>query len=452
MFVSIALLLFACICCARVCGDVAQPVGLRLAASKIGSRVSLYEHRRIEMNRRTLIIYHIGNLDSTANSLDVATNNIKVFVGALERHTRSSPTKAFYIFNVVGQYNSLAQLVPVSQVNVATLQWNSSRSDLDTHLHTLKLLEQNIINAFGTVIFANQGVRGPLVYRWEGQWIERFTRVMSKNNIGMLGPTISCEISPHVQTHMFALRASLIPIVLEEMRKKMENEFSSWQDLIASLEVGLTGVVTNAGYNVSSFMHQWHDQPYFMSCLNDTAPPHRFNKNPACWCNTPTRLLLFVKWGGELMRTAGMLCNSTIVQMENHLDKLNRSEPALQLTVPEVYYSGPMRALFRDYTKEAWIDRHPVLLPMAPDDDEGGQSAPFPGAAATAAPKVCFLVRVTQPLHAHRRYENSYSSLINKELELLVTGKLIIFFFFDSFVIICSSLCQTIQPCVARVI
>jgi len=277
---SIALLLFALICSAIVHGDITQPNGLRLAISKIGSRVSLYEHRRIELNRRTLVIYHIGVLDSTYNSMDVATNNIKLFVGAVKSHIRSAKIKAFYLFNIVGQNNSLARLVPVHQVNVAALQWNSSRSDLDTHVHTLKLLEENITSSFGTVIFANQGVRGPLVYRWEGQWIERFTRAMAKNNIGMLGPTISCEIAPHVQTHMFALRTSLIPIVLQDMKKKMEMKFSSWQDLIASLEVGLTSVVTSAGYNVSSFMHQRHDQPYFRSCLNDTALPIGSIKTP----------------------------------------------------------------------------------------------------------------------------------------------------------------------------
>eukprot|EP01032_Pedospumella_encystans_P019540 gene19540-22215_t len=91
--------------------------------------------------------------------------------------------------------------------------------------------------------------------------------------------------------------------------------------------------------------------------------------------------------------------------MENTLEMLAQTEPQLQLTVPEALRGGKTLDLFRDYAKEAWIDRHPVLLP----------------AASTVKPNVCFLVRVTQPLHVHRRYENSYSTLINKELELLVT-------------------------------
>eukprot|EP01034_Spumella_vulgaris_P018194 gene18194-23234_t len=84
----------------------------------------------------------------------------------------------------------------------------------------------------------------------------------------------------------------------------METKFKKWQDLIASLEVGLTELVTSAGYNVSSFLHQAHGQPYFQKCLKYTGTPHILDVNPTGRCDLAPEKLVFIKWGGELLRTA----------------------------------------------------------------------------------------------------------------------------------------------------
>ncbi len=417
MLFAIAICILACIA-ATWADDL--PEDWSIAVSKIESKISLFQRKHFDVSQRALVIYHIGDMETTTNSVEVATNNLKIFLASVERHSQASSIKSFYLFNVIDPDNPLVRLIPKGKLNVATVLWENSRSDLDTHLESVRLLGANVTSQFSAVLFGNQGVRGPLVRRENGEWIGDFMNALKKDNVGMVGPTISCEISPHVQTHMFALRTSLIPMVLEDMRKKMESKFKKWQDLIASLEVGLTALVTSAGYNISSFLHETHGQPYFQKCLKYTGTPHILDINPTGWCDLIPEKLIFVKWGGELLRTSGLVCNSTFFQMENTLEILAQAEPELQLTVPEVLRGGKTVDLFREYAKEAWIDRHPVrLLPV----DSSSPSPPVTP-AAVAVSKVCFLVRVTRPLHAYRHYENSYSPLINKELELLVTSKL----------------------------
>jgi hypothetical protein len=286
------------------------------------------------------------------------------------------------------------------------LKWTSANSDLDTHLRTLQVLGSNVTDKFSTVIFTNQGVRGPLIKRENGEWLGEFQKLMSAHNVALVGPTLSCEVSPHVQTHMFAIRTSIIPLIMEDMKVKMTATYKSWQDLIASLEVGLTGVVMTAGYNVSSFLHRSRGQPYFSKCLTYTGPPNRFDQNPTGWCGVAAEDLIFVKWGGEPMRTPGMVCNSSLLHMEDILETMAANEPHLQLIIPEVMMGGPMYPLFKEYANEAWIDRHPPLVGTAP-----------------SANKVCFLVRVLRPTPQLAEYDNPNTWLINKELKLLITSK-----------------------------
>ena len=83
--------------------------------------------------------------------------------------------------------------------------------------------------------------------------------------------------------------------------------------------------------------------------------------------------------------------------------------------MPEVLRAGPLLPLFKEYAREAWIDRHPVFLPSPPHVTSND--------SVSSAQKVCFLVRVISPLHTDRRYENPNTHLLNKELELLITSK-----------------------------
>jgi hypothetical protein len=394
--------------------------------AKLKSKVEQYQHQNIDVSRRSLVIFHIGDLGLASNSLDIATNNLKIFLGAVEKHSKSAFHKAFYLFNVVDEFNPLLDMIPSTRSNMAMLRWSSASSDLEIHLRTLHVLGRNVTDNFGIVVFGNQGLRGPLVKRDNGEWLGEFHRMLGEHNVALTGPTISCEMAPHVQTHMFAIRSAIVPLIIADMQSKLTEVYKTWKELITSLEVGLTGVVLNAGYNVSSFLYQSRGQPYFKKCLKYTGPPNRFDENPTGWCGINAEDLMFVKWGGEPMRTPGMVCNESLFHMENLLERFARSEPQLKLIVPEVLIGGSLYPLYREYVQEAWIDRH---LPAPTDATTALELTKPPqrsshAAQQTALPKVCFVVRVLQPSpYEDMLHENANSDLLNKGLELLIASK-----------------------------
>jgi hypothetical protein len=151
-------------------------------------------------------------------------------------HTRDIPYKSnnFYIFNVIGNPNSedkgdrndpgnlFSLFLPrFDAANVAVLEWDPTPSDILTDFRTLNFLkDRGYLKLFGSAFFLNNGVRGPFVGNHEGRWLHEyrkllFTNLGSNSKIGMLGPTLSCEISPHVQTHAFMLREEVFPMVLK---------------------------------------------------------------------------------------------------------------------------------------------------------------------------------------------------------------------------------------------
>lgn len=377
---------------------------------KLENTLTSYENAEVPIKQRSLVVFHIGDMARPTDSLDIMMNNVNIFINAVELHSQSATNKAFYLFNVVDNYNPIINKIPLNKPNVGMLKWTTASSDLDAHLRTMRILGRNITDRFNDIICANQGVRGPLLKRKNGEWLNEFKNLLNANNVGMVGPTMSCEVSPHIQTHMFALRTALIPTIMTQMRQNITSHFKSWTEVIAALEVGMTGVVMRAGYNVSSFLYNNRGHPYFQSgkCLVYTGPPNRFDKNPVGWCGVTPAEQVFIKWGGEPMRTRGMICNDTVLQMEDMLLRLKATEPTLQLTLPEALMGGVLYPLFKEYAAETWIDRHLIAPPRS--------SAPPP-------PQVCFLVRVINIPMDRMRHSNSYSRLMNKDIELLITSK-----------------------------
>jgi len=377
---------------------------------RLRALLSDYQTQQVPLEQRSLVLFHIGDIGIAQNSIDIAGNNIKIFVSSVLHHSATAHQRAFYVFNVVkGLKNPLAIHLPsfANSPNMAMLEWKYASSDLGTHLHTVGLIGSDMVSQFYSVVFLNQGVRGPLTSRTEGQWMLELNKLMYSNNVALAGPTISCEVSPHVQTHAFSLRSDILPHVLSEMKKNMSTKFVSWQEMIASLEVGLTGVVMRAGHNVSSLLYDRRGYSYFQEgkCLRKNGPRSRFELNPASWCDVTPEEVIFIKYGGEPMRTPGFMCNSTIAAMDDYLYALSNKEPELKLIYPETLMGGHYYELFSEYNSEVVRDRSPLPVPKQNNQ-----------------PKVCFLVRVTS-LNELPPQENAYSKLLNKDVELLVTCK-----------------------------
>lgn len=195
------------------CSNYVHSTLLKTTA-KLEHCIKDYGLRQVDVSRRTLVIFHIGDLGLASNSLDIAINNLKIFLGSMEKHSKSSFYKAFYLFNVVDEFNPLLGLIPTTRSNVAMLRWTKATSDLEIHLRTVQVLGTNVTDQFSTIVFGNQGMRGPLARRENGEWIGEFQKVLNAHNVAMMGPTMSCEVLPHIQTHMFAIRTSIVPVIL----------------------------------------------------------------------------------------------------------------------------------------------------------------------------------------------------------------------------------------------
>jgi hypothetical protein len=83
-------------------------------------------------------------------------------------------------------------------------------SDMLTHALTLAELH-DFLDGFGTIIALKQGTRGPLVRA--KTWMDEFSAALS-TEVKLVGPVLSCEKRPHVQTHMFAFETSILELFL----------------------------------------------------------------------------------------------------------------------------------------------------------------------------------------------------------------------------------------------
>jgi hypothetical protein len=208
--------------------------------SKLRQFFRLTSH--IPSQNRTVVIYHLG-IHNPQSPIDVTINNLKIFRLAVtsdsmidEKNQQWKLSNNFYIFNVLGRssdgntvnHRSTGNLLSVflprhdgTIANVGVLEWDASPSDILTHMRTLSLLSnENLLGNFGSVFMLNNGVRGPFIGGVEGKWLEEYRTLLfsdvGNQTIGMLGPTISCEVTPHVQTHAFILRESIVPLILKE--------------------------------------------------------------------------------------------------------------------------------------------------------------------------------------------------------------------------------------------
>jgi hypothetical protein len=114
----------------------------------------------------------------------------------------------------------------------------------------------------------------------------------------------------------------------------------------------------NKGYNVSSLLyyHKTGKKYFDGTCL----PFSRHNPNavtsillnPVSWCNIDVERLVFMKWGGESMKTLGYVCEDTLNQMKRSLVTMTANDPSLSLIVPEVHKGAKLYDMHREWLEE----------------------------------------------------------------------------------------------------
>lgn len=385
-----------------------------VAKTKFAAFVEFLNKNNVPKEGRTLMVFHIGNID-VRNSVEVILNNLNIFQSAIALDSEGKGG-IFYLFNVVNALdNMLFEKLNSTQFNVAINTWAATPSDIYTHLRTLTIFQDTLIKDFGSIFFLNNGVRGPLLHRADGMWLKPFHKLLFSNHVGIVGATQSCEVAPHVQTHFFGLRSEVIPLVVKEYNSF--RTFEDWPALVRYYEVGLTELIQRSGYNISSlFYNRRMGQEYFTGkCLKAVrfVNDHTVD-NPSRWCDITIDEVIFYKWGGEMLRTNGFICDQTKQRMKEVLYSLSKEvAPPPSLIIPETLRGGSMYDLFKQFEQEMFRD---VMLDFedkqrfsVAEGDRWGRGMKPDKAKLTD--KVCLLVR-TASLHDVQ----ANASLLNRDV------------------------------------
>ena len=237
--------------------------------------------------------------------------NLRIFVD------RSQFNNDFihYNFIVLGRTQLSEELkTSISKLSRASVvRLKNERIDLCSHTDALKIhLSRNdlTLSYYDYYFFTNCGMRGPY-FRHKSinkgdssSWLKPFIFAMS-NVTKAVGPTISCEIFPHVQSYAIMLDAVSVSFAFkiwscERFNISANHRMNSTEKLhlINSTEVELSRVLLRNGYNIASItMYQNVD------FRDDSTSKCTFSGNPTA-CFPPSCLsldpcdLVAVKYGG----------------------------------------------------------------------------------------------------------------------------------------------------------
>jgi hypothetical protein len=287
--------------------------------SRLSSAVSKWDMAAAPKASRFLVVYHVGTLQP-ADSRKMNVDNIKLFLTSLQLSERRDST--FVLINIShGRKNSLFGVVLQHAIALPyyhILPWTVTESDMLTHALTLAELH-DFFNGFGTIIALNQGTRGPLV-RAE-TWMDEFSAALS-NEVKLVGPVLSCEKRPHVQTHMFAFDTSILELFL---RTELDiPSGKSWSKVIEKSEIGLSDAVLNSGWNIASMLHRnrWGEKSFPGQCR-----PEIGFRNPSGWCESYFNDSIFLKWGGQFHRNRLYCRNIQTIVEERTAYIIERTRP-----------------------------------------------------------------------------------------------------------------------------
>mmetsp|Transcript_32558 Transcript_32558/g.71644 ORF Transcript_32558/g.71644 Transcript_32558/m.71644 type:complete len:601 (-) Transcript_32558:577-2379(-) len=330
------LFFWLCLVVTLVFAVKAEAGELEAGRQKIQKRTEDYARDKVQLPSRCLILYHVSLMGPRSEgSPDVPQNNLKMFVSAMEQHNPNSNHHGFYVFSVAGgAQNPLSQHLGFSFPDAIVLACSPTVSDLESHAHTLRLLGQEVLSQFGTVVFFNDDARGPFYLRSNGAWLGEFTSLLSAR-VGIVGAIVSCQGPPHVQTHAFAMKSSLAWEVLTHLSRHKSKH----------LEMSISQETLAAGHDMASiFDKRRHQRDAFNGYCTSIN------------CVLPNQVL-FMRWGGSVLAHN---CKDTADATLNATIEIASAEPWFNPILPETLQGGFLYHLHKELDHEKWLDRSVV--------------------------------------------------------------------------------------------
>jgi hypothetical protein len=140
--------------------------------------------------------------------------------------------------------------------NVCIRAAENFNADLCIYPSLLRELDLGLYHQF---VFINSGSRGPFFEVEEGpaSWLDRVTKKL-KGRTALVGPTINCELYPHVQSYAMAMTAQALDIALllwSDTSVEMRRTITRRDTIPAAMEVGFSRGLLAKGLGIE----EWGD-------------------------------------------------------------------------------------------------------------------------------------------------------------------------------------------------
>ena len=210
-----------------------------------------------------------GNSSTLDDNLIATSRTLIVYVFG-ETHPEAKQNLAFFIRTAVRQSDNADYYFILQQINNKIFD-KRKLPKLPSNAHYIQ--HENKCFDIGTIgwflssgmidkskykyfIFLNSSVRGPFVVSYYDSpiWYTIFTRRLN-DHIRLVGCTINCERSPHVQSYLWALESQTLDFFLMNTTIFACHETKS--DTIASAEVDASRILLDSGYGIDSLMKKY---------------------------------------------------------------------------------------------------------------------------------------------------------------------------------------------------
>jgi len=141
---------------------------------------------------------------------------------------------------------------------------------------------QQIKKKYDYYFFINSTVRGPFLPAYaKMKWYQPFIDLMT-NDVKLVGPTINVctlfgSVQPHVQSYMFAMDDECLQFLQES--QFFNKGYTDRMEIIKNLEVGLSTVILNHGWNISCLVPEYQNVDYRNLSENDNKKFALIDKN-----------------------------------------------------------------------------------------------------------------------------------------------------------------------------
>lgn len=136
--------------------------------------------------------------------------------------------------------------------------------------------------------------------------------------------------------------------------------------------------------------------------------------NPMLWCNLLPKEMIFIKFGGNVLKHPGILCDEALRTISEATISMAQKHN-LKLELPETLYGGIYKDLYRQYAQESWQWHHArVPVPTQVSIRKAG---------ANKEPLVCFMVRSASVHSAKVNITEGPTRLVKMDIDLLILSK-----------------------------